>query len=1218
MMRALSSPPPLHRAGLLLFLAAVLLVVLVPAGLATAAAKTIHIRIALPPTWAAVADGFGGQTGAATFPMTIGQPGTVLSGNGGTATAVTYQTMGFSYGSDEFYQDGEAKAAAWLAAAETQAARDPAGLRSVSDEESGSVVISGFEAFYARYAADESAPAANGARSLRYGRLAYYHIDLGGGAAVIVQLDVQQDGSDDPASTVGAPDRALVDREFAEAEAAVLAMRITGAGSSPSGGGGDAPWRTVAGGALAVAAAAAAIAGASLKTPQGRARSRKDPNAVVGYVLQLSALALDTRAGSSAPLTATAWRVRASGAHDPADDVIVRLSPPPGVRVDPAGGAGGVSTLVWRDGDGAQRVAPGAAITVSAEGPAGGTTAHVAVGPPAALDAAPDRVTIVAGTAAREQVRVWVDPEGTTCWTFSCAWERRADAGAAAGPAPAHAELAPDPNGAAATLWLAAPAAGATPPGESTHHLLVRAAAPGQDALERLVTVVIVAEGLVVDPVPRHPDGSYHVVADGGRAPKTMFFRALVLDPARGALVLAPDMLARLELEPSDTPGTPERNLADFAGLSLAFAGLTVEQPQQGRFTIHAERDVPGENPGEAYPVRMNAFVPGADPERFATEFWLGLVLSDSPTPAEVVDLERQRAQHVIDSLAPPALRPRLQALLDEQGARLGPEGMAELRRRIWREAADAVLAEGAAALESARFNDRIVYWLDNWVIWAGDLAFGALVTSYFGPYQAMAVTTAKPMLLSAVTALIYGRSPGEWLSEQIWSLLYLFEGRVMDVDRYQQLTGMSRAKCWALFCCYHFFKSLYQQKEKSIIQAVKDTAWQVSDAVIAEWLGKQVKAEMQARGLTELPAGAPPDDDATRRAQDEEAARRAADDEDGARRASDDEAARPRPDIAPEFDAPDPVDRAARMAEAIKQGAATGDDGRPRVDADTMEKIMRDADGARELKARDPKAWEAYDNARQDVYGAHDAELRTWISENVPDAAGQRVEVRTVGHADGVDRDYRAGIVQTDPVTGREIFIEIPSEKWSGESQRIFSGLTGGPADAAGAAEHARAHQQLATGYGHSEAGVDLADQGRVRNPETGRWEQTQITPNIEMVKHGESTLIDPEGVGRTYETKVANSYHTGATRDAYQQASKAAHTLTEVRSGYMAQDYKLASTPDGIAEGMRIIDRVAAGELKPAAADAELRAAKLGSGLPEFMERLSGQFAKLKQAHK
>jgi len=1214
--------PERRRSGLVLgalalpAFAAALLALLVVAGPSVGAPQTVHVTIDLPATWGGTGeDGFGGQTDGSAFDLTRGVPGVVLIGNGGSESNKTYQSLGFSYGSDEWYQDGEGKAAGWLRDAEAEPAEGAAsgGLRSVTGEESGETTISGFPVDYARYSVTESAPATGGYSSLRHGRSAYYHVDVGG-AAVIVQLEVRQEGSDDPAHASGPPDRALVDREFAEAEAAVLAMRIGGVGKTPPGGGSDSPWRTVIGGALALAAAAAAIAGAVTSTPQGRARARRDPNAVVGYVLQLSASQLDPPSGSSVPLTVTAWRVRASGSYDPADDVSVRLSPPPGVHVDPAQGAGGLGALVWRAGAGP--LPPGAAITVTADGPAGGTTAQVAVSSPATLEAEPDRVVLVAGAGTREQVRVWVEPAQAS-WTFSCAWDDPA-------VQPGSAGLAPDPGGASAVLTLveaAPPGAappGAAPPGESTHFLTVRAAGAGIEPLERRVTVVLAAEGLVVDPVPRHADGTYHVVADGSREPKTMYFRALVLDPAKRELILAPDLLARLELEPADDPGTPERNITDFAGVERRFAGLTVEKPQQGRFEVHAERDVPGENPGEAYPARMRAFVPGADPDRFSAEFSLGLVLSDSPTPADVVELERSRTQHVIDSLAPPALRPRLQALLDEQGDRLGPEGMAELRRRIWREAADAVLAEGAAALESARFNDRIVYWLDNWVIWAGDLAFGALVTSYFGPYQAMAVTIAKPMLLSAITALIYGRSPGEWLSEQIWSLLYMFEGRVMDVDRYQQLTGMSRAKCWALFCCYHFFKSLYQQKEKSIVQAVKDTAWQVSDAVIAEWLGKQVKAEMQARGLTELPAGAPPDDEATRRAEDDEAARRAADDEDGARRASDDDPARPRPDIAPEFDAPDPVDRAAKMAEAIEQGAAPGEDGRPRVDADTMEKIMRDADGARELKARDPKAWEAYDNARQQVYGQHDAELRTWIAENVPDAAGRRVEVRTVGHADGVDRDYRAGIVQTDSVTGREIFIEIPSEKWSGESQRIFAGLTGGPADAAGAAEHARAHQQLATGYGHSEAGVDLADQGRVQDPETGRWEQTQITPNIEMVKHGESTLIDPEGVGRTYETKVANSYHAGATRDAYQQASKAAHTLTEVRSGYMAQDYRLASTPDGIAEGMRIIDRVASGELKPAAADAELSAAGLGSGLPDFMERLSGQFAKLKQARR
>ena len=607
--------------------------------------------------------------------------------------------------------------------------------------------------------------------------------------------------------------------------------------------------------------------GAFSSTPQGRARAKRDPNAVVGYILQLSVRSLSPRSDVSVPLTATAWRVRASGTYDPADDVAVRLVPPPGVNVDPAEGFGGVNTLVWRGGASVP-VAAGAAITVTATGPYGGTTAQVPIEAKASLEAAPDRVGAAVGSRTREEVRVWVEPAGQAEWAFSCEW-------ADPQSAPASATLTPEPGGSSAGLTLveAAPPDQAAP-GETTHVLIVRAIAPGRETLERHVQYVAACEGLYVDPVPRHPDGSYHVVADGNRDPKTMFFRALVLDPATGSLVLAPDLLTRLDVEPLAAPGSQERNIFDFAGVDLAFAGLTVETPPQGRFEFHAERDVPGENPGEAFPVRVRAFIPAADPDRFSAEFSLGLVLSDSPTAADVVDLERRRAQHVIDSLAPPALRARLQALLDEQGDRLGPEGMAELRRRIWREAADAVLAEGAAALESARFNDRVVYWLDNWVIWAGDLAFGALVGSYFGPYQAIAVTTAKPMLLSAITALVYGRSPGEWLSEQLWSLLYIFEGRVMDVDRYQKLSGFSRGKCWALFCCYHFFKSLYQQQEKSIVQAVKDTAWQVSDALIAEWLGQQVKAEMQRRGIVELPAGTPPDDEAARRAEEEEARR--------------------------------------------------------------------------------------------------------------------------------------------------------------------------------------------------------------------------------------------------------------------------------------------------------------------------------------------------------
>lgn len=121
-------------------------------------------------------------------------------------------------------------------------------------------------------------------------------------------------------------------------------------------------------------------------------------------MLQLSASTLEPPAGSSVPLTVAAWRVRASGPYDPAADVTVRLSPPPGVDVDPAQGAGGLGALVWSAGGG---LPPGAAITVTAEEPAGGTTAQVAVASPGMLEAAPDRVVLVARAGAREQAHAW-------------------------------------------------------------------------------------------------------------------------------------------------------------------------------------------------------------------------------------------------------------------------------------------------------------------------------------------------------------------------------------------------------------------------------------------------------------------------------------------------------------------------------------------------------------------------------------------------------------------------------------------------------------------------------------------------------------------------------------------------------------------------------------------------------------------------------------------
>ncbi|MDO8879483.1 MAG: hypothetical protein Q7W44_01570 [Coriobacteriia bacterium] len=319
-------------------------------------------------------------------------------------------------------------------------------------------------------------------------------------------------------------------------------------------------------------------------------------------------------------------------------------------------------------------------------------------------------------------------------------------------------------------------------------------------------------------------------------------------------------------------------------------------------------------------------------------------------------------------------------------------------------------------------------------------------------------------------------------------------------------------------------------------------------------------------------------------------------------------------PDTDPRTSHADPKVRAEGIASDLKRRTGTFGE----VDPPTVERIMRDPDAMRELRKNHPDLWKKVATTRAKIYAGHDAKLKSWIEQNVPDAQGREVEIRNVGTPDGVDRDYRAGYVVTDPVTGQRSFIELKKETWVPESQRIFAGETGGPADPKGAAKWAKDHQQLGTDQYHAEASIDMADQRTVWNEQTQTWEKTQVRPNIDLVKEGCSTLLDPEGYGKTYETKVAEAYHEGNILDAYKQASKATHSLEGVRHGYDMQGYEVKDLPPHIQEGMVAVDDVNSGRITPAEAEARLKTAGYSGGLPDFMEKVSGQFAGFKWARR
>lgn len=863
---------------------------------------------------------------------------------------------------------------------------------------------------------------------------------------------------------------------------------------------------------------------------------------------------------------------------------------------------------------------------------------------PPSIDCRPDVVEFSSGTADTAEVLAWIDDPGGLEWTFTSKW-REGDRTLA------RVEIRRE-TASTAVVTLTEDAAKLTDIGrpEEASTLVLTGTGEGWDPLERHLKVIVAREGLFIDPTTRHPDGTFHVEARGESRPTDIDVRVYVRDES-GAIAPDSGLAQEVEWTPGGPEKSPGRTALEFPEFALVPQGLRGVEDPSATYRATMGRKLPA-GP-EPIPAVLRAKVPGYDKPEFSADVALKLLGVDTSPFSDAWKLERERCLEIIAEYAPLDLQQRLRDLVYERGPLMGAEGLYEMRRRIWSISENALRKEADDYLTKAWTYEQIEGVLD-WMSYLGDIAFAVASGRIVGTVGAIGLGLLKPMLVSAMEAYVDGKDLSWWAKQQIVLAINVAEGQWTDPDFIAHLSGRNKAVVWIGFICYTCVKEWALDPEHSIRNAMVNTLRQLRDEAIISFLRTVTGA---TPGAAKPRAGAPPPPPKGPRTAAPKPGRkppapgsvvkpgqkpppkapgkRGAPEAGGAgkprrRNPEPGSVVRPGPDAkeqaprakpakpAPEFDAPDPKRRAEKMAEGVKEKMKPGADGKPRVDADTMEKIMRDPDGARELRAKDPEAWAAYDRARQEAYKKHDAELSRWVEQNVPEAKGKKVEIQTVGTPDGVDRDYRAGIVVTDPKTGRQQFIEIPKEKWTGKSSEIFSDVTGGPKDPAKAAEWARQHQQLGTDGYHAEASVDMSDQVWVRNEATGRWEKTQGTPNLDLVKKGKSTLVDPEGLGHTYETKVAESYHDGNTLDAYRQAEKATHSFVEVKTGYMAQDFKMKQTPPEVVKGFQIVEDVVAGRKTPAEGDAALADAGLGSSLPEFMGKLSGQFAGFKFARK
>lgn len=884
----------------------------------------------------------------------------------------------------------------------------------------------------------------------------------------------------------------------------------------------------------------------------------------------------------------------------------------------------------------------------------------VEIAPLPVLDATPDSVTLAVDSGASAEISVWVANGAGHQWSFDTEW--REGSRLIASP-----EIRAT-GAVTATLTLTEGGEAADPGRRQTAAtLMVLARAEGFEPLRREVQVIVERDGLFVSRTNADPSiGAFWVRADGSAVPTEFDLRVYVRDPATNEIVPDIALAQQVEFEPGGDPQTAGHAGLRAGDVQVTPAGVRPGNNPSATYRVHLTHTLPtGPDPVPAY---LRATVPGHDEEQFTALVPLRLRGVDMEPYSEAWERELAACRLVIDEFVPVEHRDPLRSLLNERSHTMGAEGLFVMRKRLWSFAHDQIIKEKHEHLDDAWWYEQVEGTLE-WISWCGDIAMGVASGTYVGVIGMTALGMLKPLLVSAMETWVDGGSLEDWLAGQATAVAGIAEGALTDPDVLMKLTGEKKALAWALFIAYYFAKELYNDPQLSVTNAMKRVGAQLRDEGLVRFLQHIVGMKgVSRKPTTDAPAAKPdgpaaksdgpapksdvpaakPDGpaakpDAPAPKPDVPAARPDAPPPppprpdaptakpDGPTAKPDAPAPKPEPDAPPAKPEPDappakpepeapaklregsPRARAESMARQL--AAETADGGK--VSKGTVERILRDPDAMRELKKARPDLWKEFHETRQQIYDGHDRRLVEWIEANVPEAQGRRVEIESFGTKDGVDRDYRAGYVVTDG-QGNRRFIELKKEAWAQKSMEIFAEETGGPADGQGARDWARDHQQLATDMYHGEASVDMADQATVWNEETRSWEKTQVTPNVLMVEAGHSTLLDPDGLGKTYETKVAESYHQGNVLDAYRQADKSLHTLECCREGYAMQGYGIKELPPKVQAGMEAIKDVQSGTLTPEQADARLRELDYTGGLPDFMERISAQFAAFKWVRK
>lgn len=452
------------------------------------------------------------------------------------------------------------------------------------------------------------------------------------------------------------------------------------------------------------------------------------------------------------------------------------------------------------------------------------------------------QVTLVKGINETVRVQVRIDHGGSESWVFAIDPEKtlkRVNA-TITGLDDTHAEIAmteqDSPDERSESLY------------DSETVIVTASPRSGELSfpLECHIAVIISKEGLFIDTIARRKDtGMYHVPVPNSQMDSSalldFYYLVLTEDNQIISHTSAITDPSPLDFTTMEDEKTKPYNAAKGSGLTFVSSGVRQLNTPSAVYSVSMIRPIPFD--GTPIPVRCRATVQNhaGSEETGYCDFILALETDNVNPGSASWEIEVRRCERIINTMAPEQARPELHTLLSKRKQVLGVEGLVQLRWMIYNRAYRLCLEEAQDYLDAANRYDQIIEALE-WVKWAGDLAFNAALGTVVGPFGAIAINHVKGKILGALEAYQMGTPPESFISFD--DIKGITEGKLIDPDQLAKLTGERRWLAWGLFAGYHFLKTLIygDPPNNTVVGAAKETARQLRDEVIADWLNSTVK----------------------------------------------------------------------------------------------------------------------------------------------------------------------------------------------------------------------------------------------------------------------------------------------------------------------------------------------------------------------------------------